>query len=131
MKKTPLKTPTSEFLEVFQALRAILTKHCARLNVTKDNDEWFYADMKSKTYRGKPLCFGGVRLGKNYVSYYLMPVYMNPKLQAMISPALKKHMQGKACFNFKQINKPLFLELISITATGLKMFEKIDEITFG
>jgi hypothetical protein len=87
--------------------------------------------MKGKLYRGKPLCFGGVRIGKNYVSYYPMPAYMNPKLQAMISPELKKHMQGKACFNFKQVGKSLFKELAAITATGLKMFEKFDESTFS
>ncbi len=131
MKNPSTKTMKGEFPEVFQALRSILLEHTTKLTVTKDNQELFYADMKGKMYRGKPLCFGGVRLGKNYVSYYLMPAYMNPKLQGKISPELKKHMQGKACFNFKHIDKSLFKELTAITVTGLKMFENINESTFA
>ena len=45
--------------------------------------------------------FGEVKIGKAYVSLHLLPIYMNPALQAAISPALKKRMQGLACFNFK------------------------------
>jgi len=45
--------------------------------------------------------FGAVKLGKVYVSYHLMPLYMNPSLVKTISPQLRKHMQGKSCFNFK------------------------------
>ncbi len=45
--------------------------------------------------------FGSVRLGKAYVSFHLMPIYMNPALIQSIPPALKKRMQGKSCFNFK------------------------------
>jgi hypothetical protein len=42
-----------------------------------------------------------VRLGKAYVSFHLMPLYMCPALAKSIAPALKKRMQGKTCFNFK------------------------------
>lgn len=42
-----------------------------------------------------------VRLGKAYVSFHLMPLYMNAALTSTISPELKKRMQGKTCFNFK------------------------------
>jgi hypothetical protein len=50
--------------------------------------------MKNK----QRLCFAGVRLGKAYVSFYLMPVYVEPKLLDGISPELKKRMQGESCF---------------------------------
>ena len=45
--------------------------------------------------------FGAVKIGKAYVSYHLMPLYMNEPLARTVSPQLKKHMQGKSCFNFK------------------------------
>ena len=32
-----------------------------------------------------------------------MPIYMNPLLAKSVSPALKKRMQGKTCFNFKTV----------------------------
>jgi hypothetical protein len=46
--------------------------------------------------------FGAVKLGKAYVSFHLMPLYMSPTLEKEISASLKKRMQGKTCFNFKR-----------------------------
>ena len=67
--------------------------------------------------------FGGVRLGKRYVSFYLMPVYMWPALLDGISPDLKRRMQGKSCFNFTSIDEPLLAELERLTAAGFARFE--------
>jgi len=65
--------------------------------------------------------FGSVRLGKAYVSFHLMPLYMNPRLAGAVSPALKKRMQGKTCFNFKTVPEPeLLKELQQLTAAALK-----------
>ncbi len=52
-----------------------------------------------------------------------MPIYMSPELQKSISPALKKRMQGKACFNFTAIDQECFAELGRLTATSLKIFK--------
>jgi len=55
------------------------------------------------------------------VSFHLMPLYMNPMLTQTISPALKKRMQGKTCFNFKTRPEPEALsELTRLTAAGFK-----------
>jgi hypothetical protein len=69
--------------------------------------------------------FGSVRLGKAYVSFHLMPLYMNESLSGTISPALKKRMQGKTCFNFKTVpDAALLAELERLTAAGLKFFDE-------
>jgi hypothetical protein len=62
----------------------------------------------------------GTRLGKRYVSYYLMPVYANPALEASISPALTRRRQGKSCFNFATVDEPLFAELGQLTALAIE-----------
>ncbi len=72
--------------------------------------------------RGRELWFGAVQVRKNYVSYHLMPVYGDPSLLNNLSPALKKRMQGKACFNFKEIDETLFAELAELTETGYQRF---------
>lgn len=64
----------------------------------------------------------GTRIGKTYVSYYLMPVYGLPELLVDISPALRRRMQGKACFNFTKVDEALFAELDALTATGIARF---------
>ena len=43
-------------------------------------------------HKGKPVWFGSVRLGKAYVSYHLVPLYMNPVLAEAVPARLKKRM---------------------------------------
>ena len=64
---------------------------------------------------GERMWFGGVRRGKAYVSFHLMPVYTHADLAAKIPPALKKRMQGKSCFNFKAEDPALFEQLEALT----------------
>lgn len=68
--------------------------------------------------------FAAVRTGKGYVSYHLLPIYMNPHLQNKISAELKRRKQGKACFNFSQPDEKLFAELAELTRLGLESFRK-------
>ncbi len=67
--------------------------------------------------------FGSVRLGKAYVSFHLMPLYFNEKLTGLVSPELKKRMQGKTCFNFQAVDEKLFGELGELTRLGLLAYE--------
>lgn len=66
--------------------------------------------------------FGAVIMGKAYVSYHLMPLYVQPALMKQISPELKRHMQGKSCFNFHSPDKNLFTELSVLTKSGLELY---------
>ncbi len=66
--------------------------------------------------------FAGVRLGKRYVSYYLMSVYLDPELAATIGPDLRKRMQGKSCFNFTRIDEGLFDELTDLTLRSRELY---------
>ncbi|MDP9465461.1 MAG: hypothetical protein M3P52_12610 [Actinomycetota bacterium] len=68
------------------------------------------------------LTFGGVGIGKRYVSYHLMCVYMGPGLLEGMSPELRKRMQGKSCFNFTTVDEGLFDELSAITAKGRELY---------
>jgi len=66
--------------------------------------------------------FGAVVMGKAYVSYHLMALYSCPELVRVISPELKKRMQGKSCFNFKAPDEALFAELGELTRAGLEKY---------
>jgi len=66
--------------------------------------------------------FAGMRTGKRYVSYYLMPVYARPQLLDDISPALRKRMQGKSCFNFSTVDETLMGELESLTRRSYELY---------
>jgi hypothetical protein len=112
----------ADFEAVFAALKPVLGKHAKRLAVKTDTPvEYALAGTTPSPFpqhKGHPLDFGSVRVGKAYVSFHLMPVYMQAK---SISPALKKRMQGKTCFNFKTVPEPELLdELKRLTEAGLK-----------
>ena len=52
-----------------------------------------------------------------------MPVYVNPKLLGAVSPELKKRMQGKSCFNFKEVDKKILGELSDLTKKGFEFYK--------
>src|SRR5579871_390693 len=100
----------ASFAPVFDSLKAILGKQAARLAVKTDAPDEYSLVTRTPSpfpqHKGQPMWFGSVKAGKAYVSYHLMPIYMSPALQKSITPALKKRMQGKSCFNFKTVPDP-------------------------
>lgn len=114
-----------DFAAVFTALKKILAAHAARTVIVHDTADHYCLNSTILHPKNKhPLCFGAVKIEKNYVSFHFMPVYGHPPLLAGLSPALKKRMQGKACFNFTTVDEPLFVELATLTHRGAAAFAK-------
>ena len=116
----------AEFAEVFQELKTILAPYESKLTVVKNTASAYYLTTNTIGPNKHPIWFGGTQIGKAYVSFHLIPVYTVPKLQAGMSPALRKRMQGKSCFNFKTADKALFKELKALTKAGYAEFKKIE-----
>jgi len=114
----------NEFPLVFEHLRKILKPFAPKLTVKTDTADVYYLDGPFSKKWNRELFFGSVQIKKNYVSFYLMPVYMYPDLLKEISPELKKNMQGKSCFNFKKVEPDLFKELNSLVKESFKRFQK-------
>src|SRR5947209_16190615 len=117
----------ADFAAVFAALKPVLAKYTKRLAVKADTPKEYTLVTKSASpfpqHKKQPLYFGSVRLGKAYVSFHLVPLYMCPELAKDIAPALKKRMQGKACFNFKTDPEPeQMAELKRLTEAGLQQW---------
>lgn len=107
-----------DFEQIFARMRSILEPYGRRMHVSADSAQWYGVDMAPEGERDPSTWFGATRLGKRYVSYYLMPVYVKPGLLDDISPALTKRMQGKSCFNFSKVDETLLAELESLTKRG-------------
>jgi hypothetical protein len=106
---------------VHERLRDILAPYRDELSVTRDGPEGLVLEVPG--LEGKPWGYvAGTRIGKRYVSFYLMPVYGSSGLAATISPELKKRMQGKSCFNFKTVDERLFAELGDLAKKGIPEF---------
>lgn len=110
--------------EVFDQLKTILQAFEPKLTIKVDKPVAYHLDAPFSEKYGREIFFGSVQIRKNYVSFYLFPVYMFPDLLENISPALKKRMQGKSCFNFKEIDPGLFRELKQLTKRGFARFKK-------
>lgn len=98
--------------------------YSADLSTTLDTVDQLSLDTTHVMKNKKALWFGGVQVKKNYVSYHLMPVYLNPALLDDISTELKKRRQGKSCFNFKAIDPALFRELAELTKAGFEYYKR-------
>ena len=109
---------------VFEQLKSILKEYARTLTVKTDTADTYYLDGPYSEKWKKELFFGSAQIKKNYVSFYLMPVYMYPELLKDVSPQLKKRMQGKSCFNFKTVEPALFDELAELTRRGADKFKE-------
>ncbi|HKQ72165.1 MAG TPA: hypothetical protein VJ810_00460 [Blastocatellia bacterium] len=118
----------SEFESVFARLRGILQKQSAALTVTVDTPVHYCLQITFSPKLKKPFPVAWVKIGKAYVSYHFMPVYMFPKLLDSRSDKLRARMQGKSCFNFKAVDEALFEELKDLTTEG---FARCREAGFG
>ena len=117
-------SPQTDFPFVFEKLKSILKPYETGLDITADTPEAYSLEGPYSEKWKKELFFGSAQIKKNYVSFYLMPVYMYPDLLREISPELKKRMQGKSCFNFKKVEPELFRELEDIAKKSYERFQK-------
>ena len=108
----------SEFPVLFERFKAILEPYASRMYVSMDAPGMYGLDLAPEPDRKPATWFAGVRLGKRYVSYHLMPVYSDPSMLDDVSPELRKRMQGKSCFNLTTVDEGLIDELAALTARG-------------
>ena len=125
-KAQPKSSRESDFTAAARRLEAILMKY-QRGDLKGRHDPWLggvcLIGPANEASKGREVWFGAVGERKNYVSYHLMPVYAFPDLLKKVSPELKARMQGKSCFNFKEVDEKLFAELARLTEEGYKRFK--------
>jgi hypothetical protein len=118
-----------DFSRIFAALKPVMAEQESRLTVQKDTSSEYSLVTRGPSpfpqHKGHPMWFGAVKLGKAYVSFHLMPLYMSPTLEKEISPALKKRMQGKTCFNFNVVpDEGVLADLKKLTAACAAAWDK-------
>ena len=118
----------SEFATTFTALKKILAPYAGQnMRVAQNKPDYYYIETKFPVMGRRPVMFGAVRKGKGYVSYHLLPLYMNQALQKKVSTELGRRKQGKACFNFTRPDDKLFAELAELTRLGFECFKKLSQ----
>lgn len=115
-----------DFAGVYAELAALMKANAPGMVVARDGPGGLALDAPWPHPRKprEPMFFGGVRPGKAYVSYHLMPLYMNDALLARVPEALRKRMQGKTCFNFKTAEPERLAELATLTRACAEAFAR-------
>ncbi len=124
-KRSAAAKTAKDFTAVFAALKELLAPFETHLHVLPYKPEFYALVTRQAVHKGKPIWFAAIRMGKNYVSYHFMPVYMNAAMQKRVPPELKKRMQGKACFNFSEVDPALFRQLADLTAAGFDAYRAL------
>lgn len=114
----------AKLVSVFERLKAIMLPYAANLAVTRDTPTKLYINTRYVQKNGKPLFFGAVLINVGYVSYHLMPVYLNRELLRNASGTLMKHMQGTSSFEFTEIDESIFRELAVLTKAAYANFKE-------
>jgi len=116
----------TDFTTTFVKLKALLQPYESKLIIVADTKDHYALETPHVMKNKHRVYFAGVKMGKSYVSYHLMPVYALEEVRDEISPELKKRMQGKSCFNFSEPDEKLFKELAKLTKVGFKRFTSKD-----
>jgi hypothetical protein len=106
---------------VFARLKTVLAVCAPEMVVKHDDADAYYLNTRHTMKNGQSLFFGSVEIRNSYVSFHLMPVYVIPDLLDGIGD-LKKRMQGKSCFNFRQINDAQMDALSRLTRAGYERY---------
>ena len=114
-----------KFDDTFAALKALLAPYAPRLHLSADDPGTYMLEGEYAPALKRPMFFAGVRAGRAYVSFYLMPVYSNPELMGRISDSLRRRLHGKSCFNFTRPEPELFAELSALVRNGFECYERL------
>ncbi|MHA2104186.1 MAG: hypothetical protein ACW981_12225 [Candidatus Hodarchaeales archaeon] len=125
--------------EIFLGIKKVLEKRSEGLTATekyidsntKDKHSFhLYGNKEVSLYNKKPqkTYIGGVIQQKNYVSFYLLPVYSHPELKKNIDPDLKKYLKGKSCFNITKADENLLENIEEALDMGIKKYQEINWI---
>jgi hypothetical protein len=117
---------TADFDAVYTELRTMMLRAAPSMTPARNlpGDLLMLAPWPHPRKPREPMMFGMVRTGKAYVSYHLMPLYMNAAMQAKVPAALARRKQGKTCFNFRTAEPELFAELEALTRACAAAFTK-------
>lgn len=122
--------------KIFNQLKKLFKQHSSGLDVKKK-----YLDSKAKQQKSalhlygkkelsiagrksQPTYLAGIIQQKNFVGFYFMPIYSHSKEFKIENKQLKKSLKGKSCFNLKELNAEMLLEIDKIIKRGKKLYKK-------
>lgn len=119
----------TDFVEIFQTIRASMQPYAAKGFVVKKNTDdvyelWSERDIEIDGRKRSEVFFASVCIKKNYVGFYFMPVYVEPELKAVLHPDLLKRLKGKSCFHITKLTEELLDQLVNALTSGFTFYKQ-------
>jgi hypothetical protein len=120
----------SEFDKIFNKLKELLSKYDGRLKVMTDKPgRYEFTGTKPFELGGKlrpeGAYFGGAKVNKGHVGFYLMAPYVKPEFTAELAPELVKLLKGKSCFWIKKYDEHTFELVEDAIAKAYACYQKL------
>lgn len=119
---------SDKHLEIFDQLKAVLSKYSPPLTATSDVEGRYElvskkeAELKGRTF--KETYFGAVIIQKGFVGLYLMHVYAEPTMLEKIPEDLRKRLKGKSCFHISKLDDKLLKQIEKTVKEGYNYYKK-------
>lgn len=126
MARTAPSTARAQLSDIFNSLRELLRRYEGRLtpklNLTNKYDLWSIKQITIAGRERSEVYFAGLVIQKDYVGFYFMPVYVNPKLAGVFHPDLLKLLKGKSCFHVRKLDPALRRHIVSALRRGYALY---------
>ena len=114
--------------EIQQFLKDALIAQKPALKITKNSEVTFEVTGTIEALQGKRkvdgLYFASVVPKPKDIRLYFFPIYTHVDAFKDISPALQKMLKGKSCFQIKNLDEDLKVEIMKMIQLGIKVFQK-------
>lgn len=119
---------TDYLSDIFATLRKKLTIYQPPLNNKVDLADryelWTEKAILINGRRHTEMFFAALIIQKNYVGFYLMPLYVEPSFKGCIAPELLKLLKGKTCFHIKVFDNQIFAQIEVVLEQGFILYQQ-------
>ncbi|MBB2144979.1 DUF1801 domain-containing protein [Pedobacter sp. LMG 31464] len=119
----------TDFVEIFQTIRAALQPYTANGFTARTNSDtvyelWSEKDVDIDGRKKDEVYFAGVKILKGHVGFYFMPVYAEAETKGLFHPSLLQLLKGKACFHIKKLDDILLDQITDALAKGFTIYKQ-------
>jgi hypothetical protein len=118
----------NDLKDIFVAIRKEMAVYQPPFQTKNDTeryyDLWSFKDLVIEERKRKEVFFAGTIIQKDYVGFYFMPVYAEPKVKGLFKPELLKLLKGKSCFHVKTLDDELTVQIRQALAEGFEQYKK-------
>lgn len=119
----------TDAIEIFQTVRAAMQPYeilgfNSRINSDKEYDLWSEKNTVVNGEQKTETHFAGIKVFKDHVNLYFMPVNRDEEIAAVFHPDLLMLLKDKTHFTIKALDEVLMAQIADALDRGYKIFKQ-------